>query len=182
MLPQFLGAYAPDAVAQKSGLSVAIELRRSQSPSAQVQLRKIRGLFEGRSDWRFDVFFMGSGPLQSIKIPAASPTAIRARMDEVGALLRQGQRRSAFVMAWSLLEAAAQSVDANMAGVPRTPGTVVQTLAMDGYIGPDVENRLRALIALRNRIVHGDVAAEPADEDVNLLLSAVDETLAASAA
>jgi uncharacterized protein YutE (UPF0331/DUF86 family) len=68
-----------------------------------------------------------------------------------------------------------------MTSRPRTPGTVVQTLAMDGYIAPDTERRMRELIALRNQIVHGDVVAEPAAEDVNLVLTAVEEILAVSA-
>ncbi|MBV8474237.1 MAG: hypothetical protein JO234_12535 [Hyphomicrobiales bacterium] len=181
-LPAFLGGFTPDALAQRPGLSVAIAIKRSQSPTAQLQLRKIRNLFDGRPDWRFDAFFLGSGAPQSVRIPPAAPAAIRARVDEVHALMREGHRRSAFVMAWSLLEAAAQSADATMAGIPRTPGTVIQTLAMDGYIGADTEDRLRARIALRNQIVHGDVAAEPTEDDVSLLLSAIDETLGANAA
>jgi hypothetical protein len=43
------------------------------------------------------------------------------------------------------------------------------------------ERRMCGLIALRNQIVHGDVAAEPAAGDVNLVLAATEETLAANA-
>jgi uncharacterized protein YutE (UPF0331/DUF86 family) len=103
-------------------------------------------------------------------------------MEEVRALEKQGHHRPAFVMAWSLLESALQSVNDDMTSKPRTPGTVVQTLAMNGYIAPDVERRMRGLIALRNQIVHGDVAAEPAAADVNLMLTAIEETLATSMA
>ena len=48
---------------------------------------------------------------------------------------------------------------------------------MNGYIEPEVENRLRTLIDLRNRIAHGDLDAEPATPDIEQVLSAVEETL-----
>jgi hypothetical protein len=182
MLPPFLGAYMPDALARKAGLNIAIELKRHQSQTTQASLRDIRRLFDGHPDWQFKVFFPGSEPLQSVTIPTASPADIRKRMEEVRALERQGHHRPAFVMAWSLLESALQSVNDNMTSTPRTPGTVVQTLAMNGYIAPDVERRMRGLIALRNQIVHGDVVAEPAAADVNLMLAAIEETLGTNVA
>lgn len=48
---------------------------------------------------------------------------------------------------------------------------------MDGLIDPDAENRLRGLVDLRNRIVHGDLIAEPGPSDVELVLAAVDMAL-----
>lgn len=182
MLPLFLGAYTPDALARKPGVNIAIEVKRRQSQATQSELQDIRRLFDGHPDWRFNVFFIGSGPLQSVTIPAASPADIRKRMEEVRALAKQGHHRPAFVMAWSLLEAALHSVEESMTGQARTPGTVVQTLAMNGYIAPDMERRMRRLIELRNQIVHGNVVAEPAAADVNLVLAAIEETLAANAA
>jgi hypothetical protein len=181
-LPPFLGSYVPDAVARKAGLYIAIELKRHQSQATQASLRDIRRLFDGHPDWQFKVFFVGSEPLQSVTIPTASPVEIRRRMEEVRTLEKQGHHRPAFVMAWSLLESALQSVNDDMTSKPRTPGTVVQTLAMNGYIAPDVERRMRGLIALRNKIVHGDVVAEPAAADVNLMLAAIEETLATNMA
>jgi uncharacterized protein YutE (UPF0331/DUF86 family) len=181
-LPPFLGTYIPDAVARKAGLNIAIELRRHQSRTTQASLRDIRRLFDGHPDWQFNVFFIGSGPLQSVTIPTASPTDIRRRVEEVRALEKQGHHWPAFVMAWSLLEAALQSVNDTTTSEPRTPGTVVQTLAMNGYIAPEMERRMRGLIELRNQIVHGNVAAEPAAADVNLMLDAIEETLAAGVA
>ncbi len=58
-----------------------------------------------------------------------------------------------------------------------SPGTVVQALAMKGVIEPETECALRSLIALRNRIVHGDLAADPRADDVAPVLAAVDMAL-----
>jgi uncharacterized protein YutE (UPF0331/DUF86 family) len=181
-LPDFLGSYTPDAVARKPGLNIAIELKRHHTSATQYSLQKIRRLFEGHPDWQFNVVFMGTDPLERITIPTATPAMIRARMDEVRALNGQGHHRAAFVMAWALLETALQLVGGGLTSKPRTPGTVVQTLAMNGYIDADMERRMRPLIEVRNRIVHGDLNAEPAAADVELVLSGISETLTANAA
>lgn len=180
-LPDFLRSYRPDALAQKAGHNVAIEVKRRPGPSTDRALKDIRRLFEGHPDWQLHVVFMGTDQLQSITIRAAEPARIRSLVSEVRRLIAVGHSRAAFVMAWSLLEAALRSREGETTSRPRTVGTVVQTLAMNGYIGPDVERRMRDMIDLRNRIVHGDVAAEPAIADVEIILSAVEETLSADA-
>jgi uncharacterized protein YutE (UPF0331/DUF86 family) len=95
------------------------------------------------------------------------------RINEVELLLAGGNVRAAFVAAWSLLEAALNSALPNADKRPRTPGTVVQTLAMDGLISEELEQSLRPLVETRNRVVHGDLTVEPSSADVNVVLSAV---------
>lgn len=86
-------------------------------------------------------------------------------------------------MAWSLLEAAFRAVGGEESGrvenQGRTPGPILQTLAMNGSIAPETERRLRVLMPLRNGIVHGDITAEPSTSDVETVLSAVEEILEA---
>jgi uncharacterized protein YutE (UPF0331/DUF86 family) len=179
-LPEFFGDYISDAIAQKPGRKVVIEVKRRRSPTAERSVREIRRLFDGHPEWQLQVSFMGADPLQSVKIPIAEPEAIRERMSEVRGLIAEGHHRSAFVMAWSLLEAALRALDEDKAGPPRSPGSVVQTLAMNGYIDPDLERRIRDLIDVRNRVVHGDLDAEPSSADIEQLLSGVEETLRAN--
>ena len=180
-LPDFLGSYRPDALAQKPGHNVVIEVKRRQDPSTERQLTNIRRLFVGHPDWQFHAVFMGADPQESVTIPASAPVSVRGRMEEVRSLIAQGHRRSAFVVAWSLLEAALRALNGETGSQPRTPGTLVQTLATNGYIEPDTERRMRALVEVRNRIVHGDLEAEPATADIESVLSAIDETLNAGA-
>ncbi|MBX3501158.1 MAG: DUF86 domain-containing protein [Alphaproteobacteria bacterium] len=177
-LPDFLGTYVPDAIARKGGISIAIEVKRNQTPAADMSLRKIRRLFDGHDDWRFNVMFMGNEALLSGAIPPMQPAEIRRRMNELKAL---ADRQAAFVLAWSLLEAVLNSQSKEEAGRPRAAGTVIQSLAMNGLIEPETERRLRGLVDLRNRIVHGDLGAEPTPSEVQSVLSAIDETLKAEA-
>jgi HAMP domain-containing protein len=48
---------------------------------------------------------------------------------------------------------------------------------MDGYIKPDMERRMRALVELRDRIVHGDLSIEPTSAEVLDVLAAIEATL-----
>ncbi len=180
-LPAFLGPYIPDALAQKPGRNIAIEVKTQPSRATQMQIEDTRRLFEDHPDWQFAVFYRGTDSARSALVPPASPQSVRERVGEARELVEQGHRRAAFVMAWSLLEAALHAVEETGGGKPRAPGTVVQSLAMNGYIDADAERRLRGLIPLRNRVVHGDLGAEPSAADVEILLTAAEETLRAEA-
>jgi Holliday junction resolvase len=72
-LPEFLGSYVPDAIAQKGAQHIAIEVKRTQSPPTQAKIRDIRRLFEGHPEWQFQVVYAGSGPLQSVTVPRLRP-------------------------------------------------------------------------------------------------------------
>lgn len=174
-LPDFLAGYQPDAVAHKSGQYVAIDVRRGPGPS-EPSLPAIRRLFDGHPDWRLHVAVMANDPLRTIAIRRADPAEIRAHDAEIRALYAAGHRRAAFVMAWALMEAALR-LTRDEAASANPPGTVVQALAMNGLIEPETERSLHALVALRNRIVHGDLAAEPTADELGLVLAAVESVL-----
>jgi hypothetical protein len=181
MLPEFLRGYTPDAIACKPGENVAIEVMRQQKGRLEGRLQAIRDLFEGQPDWKLSIFHTGSDQSSLAAIPVVQPEAIRGRLSDVRALVQQGQYGAALMIAWSLLEAASRLAEAQE-GPPRSAGTVVQSLAMRGAISPETEQRLRGQIALRNRIVHGDIAAEPQRSDVESLLAALGEALEIAAA
>jgi uncharacterized protein YutE (UPF0331/DUF86 family) len=175
-LPPFLGSYTPDAIALKPGANVAIEVLQRPRSADRRPLTELRQLFDGHNDWQFVVSHMGSDPLQRLTIPAASLADMQRQMEDVEALAAQGQHRAAFVMAWSLLEAALHRIESDRRK-PLMPGTVVQSLAMLGYIEPENEQRIRPLVELRNRVVHGDLGAEPTADDIEAVLSAVQDAL-----
>ncbi|MBT2132703.1 hypothetical protein KK137_00015 [Croceibacterium sp. LX-88] len=177
LLPEFLGPYIPDAIVQTGDKTIAIEVKHGQSPVTQARLRDLRRIFDGHPDWQLLVVYAPSGPLQSLTIPSATPSAIRMRLDDVHRLNKAGFVDAALVMGWSLLEACLQLVGETDSAKPRTPGTVVQTLAANGHISPGEEQQLRSLIEVRNRIVHGDVAAQSTGSDVELVLRTVENII-----
>jgi len=178
-LPDFLGSYRPDAIARKADVNVAIAVKQRLGPDQRADrpLTEIRRLFEGQPDWRFTVAYMASDPLRAIKIAPPKPSALKARIDEARALLETGQRRGAFVLSWSLLEAAFRFVESADGESPLSSGSVVQALAMRGLISPETEARLRKLIPLHHRLVHGDLDIDPTHEEVGEVFAALDEAM-----
>ncbi|APH73902.1 hypothetical protein [Aquibium oceanicum] len=181
-LPEFLDSYIPDAIAMKDGDNVAIEVISRATPSAHSSIAGIRNLFEDRPDWRLTIVNMGREPSDTQEMPVPGKEAILERVKQVQKLAETGDVAAAFVVAWSLLEAAFNSLHPNADKRPRLPGTVVQALSMNGDISYESEHALRPLIELRNRIVHGDLDALPTDDDVGEVLSAVRAALEQPAA
>jgi uncharacterized protein YutE (UPF0331/DUF86 family) len=177
-LPEFLRSYELDAIAQKAGQNVAIEIKRRQSTSTTLALQHLRNLFVGHPEWQLRVIYTGSDPADALSIGRLSVGDLRQRVSKVEELVHSGELQAAFVLSWSLLEATLRTVDRETSAKARTPGTVVQTLGMEGYITEDLQKNLRSIIGLRNRVVHGDLAAEPSFRDVQLVLEAVNEVLA----
>lgn len=171
-LPDFLDGYLPDAIACRPGENTAIELK-SRSSANQGYLQRIRKLFEGRPDWQLTVVYMGGAAFDTRILPALSRRTVLGQVTEVERLTEQGNLRAAFMLAWSLLEAALNSARPDTDKQPRSPGSVVQTLAMDGLISAEADRSLRSLVELRNRVVHGDLTAEPTGADVHTVLDAV---------
>jgi uncharacterized protein YutE (UPF0331/DUF86 family) len=176
-VPAFLGSYMPDAIARKPGVNLAIEVRHRRTPATDLTLKEIRRLFDGHPDWQFVVAYASDDPLRSLQIAAPSVADVRTRLDQIRELENKGELDAAFVLGWSLLEATLNTIEHASAARPRTPGPVIQTLVMLGYVTPDTEKNVRPLITLRNRLVHGDLAAKPSPMDVRLVLAAVEEAL-----
>ncbi|EKF58165.1 MAG: hypothetical protein ACK4HG_15915 [Agrobacterium albertimagni] len=176
-LPSFFGGYRPDAVALKTGQNVAIQFMQSRKGQQGLSFEAISRLFVGQPDWRFVVSYGGADPQASSALPIASEAAIRKQLNDLRDLGQKGQRRAAFVMGWSLLEAALHRVDEDADHRPRKPGTVLESLARLGYLSPEREVQLRPLALLRNRIVHGDITSEPSVDELKAVFQAVDEAL-----
>lgn len=171
-LPDFFEGYAPDAVARRPGNNIAIEVK-SRATAADQSLQRVRKLFEGRPDWHLTVAYMGSAATDVHILPVPSRTKILGQVRDVERLVEIGDLRAAFMVAWSLLEAALNSARPDADKRPRGPGSIVQALAMDGLISDELEKSLRSLIDVRNRVVHGDLTIEPKSVDVLTVLSAI---------
>ncbi|HEY0837817.1 MAG TPA: hypothetical protein VGE72_28130 [Azospirillum sp.] len=182
LIPDFLAPYRPDAIARKPGENVAIEVLHRSSSSTNRAIASVRKRFAGHPEWKLDVVYVQGDQSATASIPRAERSRVRKQFDEVADLSAQGHNRAAFILAWSLLEAALNSLAGESVNRARSVGQVVQWLAMSGYVGPDTERRLRELAELRNRIVHGDLGADATPQDVARVLEAIEEVLASEAA
>lgn len=173
-LPAFMRPYRPDAIAVKNDEGIAIEVKRRPNRSSESELAKIRERFDGQADWKLHVAYMGSDAVSSLTIPSSDFSLVQDKADDVRWLVGHHKVGPAFVLAWSLLEAAARTAVKGEPSRPWTPGTIVQTLASEGYLDKGLEERLRPLIEVRNRIVHGELTLEPTRDDIETVLLAID--------
>jgi hypothetical protein len=181
-LPSSLGSYVPPAIAIKGDKKVVIEVRLNHDRATNPRLTDIREKLAGQKGWRLDVIYAPRSIENEIVIEAASSQAIHDQLAEVSALSNEGHKRPAFMLGWSLLEAAfaTRNVSSEASQV-QTPAQLVQSLAMNGHIGAATDSRLRELVPLCVRITHGDLTAVPSDADLRAVTEAVEETLAAAA-
>jgi len=170
-LPAFMETFAPDAIALKPDHKIAIEVKSRRNRANDLSIRVIRHIFQAHPEWQFRVFYIADSEQDSIDIPTSTWNVFFDKLATTRDLLAHGQSQAAFLMSWSLLEAAARMADADLRGRPQSPGTVVQALAMNGTIKPETERYLRNLIHLRNRVAHGDLEAETTEADVERILS-----------
>jgi len=177
-VPAFLASQLPDAVASKGNGGIVIKLVSRPEQSIRPSLVELRDLIKDHPEWQLTVAHMGRDPSGVRNMPVVGKGLILRRADEAERLAMDGEIAAAFVLGWSLLEASLNSLHPAADKRPRTPGTVVQTLSMYGDISYEMENALRPLIDLRNRVVHGDLDAMPGLDDVSQVLTAVRTALA----
>ena len=91
--------------------------------------------------------------------PIARPTEgdVRRRISEIRQLADGGHFEPAFLMAWGTMEGVARAVAPDMFVKVQTPGRIVETLAMDGYIMPSEADAVRRLVHKRNKLIHGQL-------------------------
>lgn len=174
-LPSEFGGYIPDAVASRDGQHIAIEVKSARQPSLEAMpLQKLRDIVEQNPGWKFSVAYThAEDDIEAGGGAPASTHSIGRRLTEVERLSQAGFLRPAFVMAWPLLEAVAQGAVGNSDVRPLKPGTVVQSLEMDGHVSASDGARLRELVKLRNQIIHGNLEAEPLQGDIEFMLAIV---------
>jgi len=153
ILPPFMQAYRPDAIALRTDKNIAIEIVRSAGASAH-KIQKLQSLFAAHRDWELRVHYVPS--LGSEKLPeVASRSAISAGIKRVLDLKKDGHKLPALVMSWAALEAIGRALLPERLRRPQTPARLIEVLASEGYLTPQEADTLRAAISLRNSAVHG---------------------------
>ena len=164
LLPPFLQACSPDAIALREDKNLAIEVLRKGSPS-EGKLDKLRELLSGRRDWELRVYWISPANTPEA-IGVASSKEIEQAIDTIEDLSDKKLLAPALLMAWATLEALGRASLPERLVRPQTPSGLVQALAGDGYITPSEADRLRQLAEVRNRLVHGGLRVKIAARDI----------------
>jgi uncharacterized protein YutE (UPF0331/DUF86 family) len=168
-LPPFMQSYSPDAIALREDKNLAIEVL-AKGTSSTKNLDELRGLLAGHKDWELRVYWIS--PSNTPKpIEPASAKDIEQAIKTVEHLTSEGLLAPALLMAWAALEGLGRALLLEKIVRPQTPGRLVEVLAGEGYVTPTEADRLRALIATRNQIVHGGLRAKVSPRDLKSFLS-----------
>ena len=161
ILPPFMEAYRPDAIALKKDKKIAIEVIGS-NPGSFQKITSLKSLFADHDDWELRVFY--ASPAASNKsVEVASTPAIHDSIQGIIDLKEAGHLSPALVMAWATFEAVGRALLPDQFQRPQTPERLVEVLASEGYVTPDEADTLRATSTIRNAVVHGqlDSTVEP---------------------
>ncbi len=176
LVPDFLGLYRPDAVAQREGRMIALEVT-SRTGASQKKLGEIAAIFERHPEWEFRVVWAEPAAGAAV-LPVQTKDEIRETIAEIRKLRDQGHFRPSFLLGWAALEAAARAVAGPRFGRAQTPGRLVQVLGEEGYLTPDETDAIRSLAEKRNQLVHGTLDAPVGREDVDQLVRALEAVTA----
>lgn len=179
-LPAFMRGYQPDALALGSEKSIAIEVKTGRSQEAVTErLRSIRDRFSGQPEWEFRVVYADEYPLQPVF--ASTKDQINSQIAEAELLLSQDHASASLVLGWAAIEAIARTIEPDFPS--RGVATMTRALELLEHLGrlhyEDAE-RLRRILPLRAKIVHGDFQTRVTREDVEPVLRAARTALQAA--
>jgi REase_AHJR-like len=155
IVPQFLGAYAPDLIALRDDKNLVIEIKH-RTGRAENLLKDLAKRFEGQKRWEFRIVWINPSESQD-GLTLQSRDTISARLREISRLLDAGFVDSALLTAWATFEAVGRKLMPKEFARPQSPGRLVQVLAQEGHLTPDEGDALRQLIDMRNRFIHGEL-------------------------
>ena len=107
-------------------------------------------------------------------ILAVSTSEIANQIAEVRALNEDGHPGAALLLGWAALEAIARIALVDRLSKPQTAGSILETLAFEGYVSPSEADQIRSLVALRNKLAHGDLTVRVNKDTIDRFIRIID--------
>jgi hypothetical protein len=164
LLPPFMQASPPDAIAFRKDRKLAIEVARKGARS-EKRLAELREVLSSHQDWELRIYWVSPANAPE-PIDGASRRDIDNAIGSIDQLMNEGLPAPALLMSWATLEALGRALLPERLVRPQTPGRLVEILAGDGYITPSEADRLRELGRVRNRLIHGGLQVKIASKDI----------------
>jgi hypothetical protein len=180
-LPDFLRGAHPDLIAERDSQHILAEIKIPKRIRRVGYWQWLDDVIKSHPGWRLDVILPGPDELVSSSHTEVTADGIIEYVGRLGALEAKGETNAAFLLAWTVFEAAMR-IAINRDGLKpqSTAPSALVTLALDeGYIDYDEYDRLMVALDERNRILHG-ISFEPVNEDIVAdLVKAIHVVLAA---
>ena len=176
ILPSFLEGYQPDAIAiDPNGGGAIIEVKRQESHASNRKLAELAKKIGAQRDWEFKAIYTHPATENPDNIAKPTLEQIDPRLQEMRILADTGHFAPALVFGWAILESLARLASSSVRSTGLSPIQAVQALAEEGYIENEDAQRLRDLAKLRSAVAHGDFSVDVSAEQVDFLVSQLNE-------
>lgn len=175
VLLDFLPGFRVDLVARKDGETRVVAVKHRSALTANPIMQELSRVINAKPGWSFELQLVGEPEKRDAPVGAKPFTAksIHQRIAEAEQARIAGFGAAAFLLAWSAAEAVLRElVAAEGVTIERitTAAYILDYAVYQGVISREDYNRLTALMAYRNALIHGfEVAGfdvEPAAADL----------------
>ena len=166
----FFPEFRADLVVQKGTDRRVIEVKKRSSLAADPKIMELAQIIEDKPGWNFDLLIV-SEP-ETLASPEDAhpfvPNDVTKRIREAKEALELGLSTSAFILAWSALEAVTRILSvsqwADDANIETSAFNLNHAFAL-GVLSPEDYVKLDKLLRLRNAVVHG-FSVKDVDDDL----------------
>lgn len=129
VLPEFMRAYRPHAIAVKKDKKIAIEVA-SATQYTEDKIRQIREILAPHPEWEFRVVY-APPRIPELKLSRPSRDTILANSTRIAEIYDESGPVAALLTGWSVLEAAARFLMPTDMAKPQTSARLLETLASE---------------------------------------------------
>lgn len=163
-LPEFLRNYRPDAIAIGKNPKYVIEIIRGQHDRFVKGMKSLQKFFDDSPEWKLTVQYVPKPDPLDTPDRVSIERAIQ-QAEKVAGI----EKKAAFMLLWSALEAVARRLEPEIADKPVSAVGLANLFVSQGYATQEDGKRLRELGKLRNEIAHGALYREPTSEELKTL-------------
>jgi hypothetical protein len=183
---EFMSDFVADLVARKDDETIVIEVSTQAGLALNSRISELVERLRTKPGWSFELLLVGepekldSPPL----VQLLDDHEIQRRLDQAARAVESGLAETAFVTAWSALEAATRALIAEEIGTTSDitmSGHVLDEAVFLGVISRSDHDDLRNMMKYRNAIVHGFSPSDFGNHMVTDLIGRVKSILAESA-
>jgi Holliday junction resolvase-like predicted endonuclease len=154
------GGYEPDLVARKGQQVTVVEIKPRSALAADSRIAQVAREIDSMPNWSIELVIVAEPELLEAPTVLASldEVEIEQRLAEVEELMKSDRWESAFLLAWSALEARLRnSVAADGDSEERVTNTrfLLNQASFLGVLDEDEMSIVRSLYEARNAIAHG---------------------------
>lgn len=176
-MPFDLHNYRPDLVAMRNTGGVVVEIKASLKRLPVQKFHEISQQVSSHPGWKFALVTLDD-PVNKVMSIAETdlpnPKVLKEKLKDIDALIKMGMLSNALISLWIQIESWLR-IKARLVNLPLDllqPQRLINHLYSDGELSMNQIDKLKELMKLRNKVVHGfdvNIAGQQVEEGMELL-------------